>query len=164
MKIIILLFFLALLLSGCIDCGPQKELTIRLLINAYPDTFLLKKVTAPGAIDLSIFDAQVKSNASQSYYNQSRDFTVPISLNADSTTYIFEFENRTDTLTLFYSRDFYYKDGCGFVVDAKYPNTPFETKSTFKYVHVDYQSYILDEKIRPFGTSEGPGISIEVSL
>ncbi|GLU50688.1 hypothetical protein [Dyadobacter frigoris] len=161
MKIIMHIFFFTLLLSGCIDCGPQKELTIRLSIDA--DTFLLKKVTAPGAIDLSIFDEQVKNYTSHSY-SQLKDFTFPISLNADSTTYIFEFENRTDTLTLFYARDFSYKNGCGFVVDAKYPNSSFETKSTFKYVHVDYQSYILDEKIRPFGTSEGPGISIEASL
>ncbi len=163
MKIIIHLFLSALLLSGCIDCGPQKELTIRLSIGAYPDTFLLKKVTAPGAIDLNIFDQQIKNYTSHSY-SQSRDYTFPISLNADSTTYIFEFETRTDTLTLFYARDFHYKNGCGFVVDAKRPNSQFETKSTFKDVYVDYQSYILDEKISFLGPSEGSGISVQVSL
>lgn len=161
MKIILLFFLSAFLLSGCLDCGPQKELTIRLTMNA--DSFLLKRVTAPQAIDLSIFDEQLKNYPSQSYA-QSRDFTFPISLNADSTTYIFEFESRTDTLTLFYTREFSYKDGCGFVVDAKRPNSLFETKSTFKYVYVNYESYILDEKVSLFGPYEGDGISVEASL
>ncbi|MEO6684763.1 MAG: hypothetical protein ABIN24_02320 [Dyadobacter sp.] len=159
MKFILLILLSAFLLSGCIDCGPQAELSVRLSISSYPDTFQLKKVTAPGALDLSVF--QQKNGE---YNSTSGSFTFPISLNADSTTYIFEFKNRTDTLTLFYSRDFHYKDGCGFVVDAKRPSSIYETKSTFKNVYVDYQSYILDEKIGLFGPSEGSGISIEASL
>ena len=163
MKIILLLFLSALLLSSCIDCGPQRELTIQLSIEADADTFLLKKVTAPGAIDLSIFDKQVNSYDSQSYYARLRDFNFPISLNADSTTYIFEFENRTDTLTLFYTRDFSYKNGCGFVVDAERPASLTETKSTFKDVYVEYDSYIEDGNVSWLG-SGGGGIYVRASL
>ncbi|MCF0056717.1 hypothetical protein [Dyadobacter sp. CY356] len=164
MKIIFLLILSALLLNGCIDCGPQQELTIQLSIQAFPDTLLLKKITSPGAIDQSVFEEQTKNYSSKSYYAGSFDFTLPISLNADSTTYIFEFENRTDTLSLFYSRDFFHKDGCGFVVDAKRPASLTETKSTFKDVYVDYQSYILDGKVPVFGIKDGQGITVLVSL
>lgn len=164
MKIVLLLCLAALLMSGCIDCGPQKELTIQLSIQAFPDTFLLKKVTAPGAIDQSVFEEQTKNYYPKSYYVGSFDFTFPISLNADSTTYIFEFENRTDTLSLFYTRYFSYKDGCGFVVDVKRPGTLYETKTTFKDVYVDYQSYILDGNVPLFGNNNGQGIIVRVSL
>jgi hypothetical protein len=154
------LLLLILILYGCIDCGPQKELTVGINFNRGKDSLHLKKIEAIGALDQQIFEKQVVDfNTSQSF----PDLSLPISLNADSTTYIFEFDNRVDTLTLFYQRDFHYKNNCGFVTDTKRPASPYESKSTFQQVHVSYESYIK-YKVTLTSSLGGGGINVGVTL
>jgi hypothetical protein len=45
-------------------------------------------------------------------------YYLPVSLRADSVTYIFEHSLRTDTLTIFYSRNFFFEsERCGYEVE-----------------------------------------------
>lgn len=160
MKNLLPLLLLILILYGCTDCGPQKELTVGINFNKGKDSLHLKKIEAIGALDQQIFKKQVLD------FNTSKpfpDLSLPISLNADSTTYIFEFDNRVDTLTLFYQRDFHYKDHCGFVTDTKSPGTWRNSNSTFSKVNVSYESY-LRRDITLLSSSGGQGISANISL
>lgn len=146
---------------GCSDCGPQKELSASIYINKGKEHVIpLTKVYALGALDQQIFQKQVEDFNTG---NPFPSFNFPISLHADSTTYVFEFEIRTDTLTLFYKRDFYYKKNCGFVTDTQSPGTWRTSKSTFSEVNVSYQSY-LTRDITLTGSKGGEGISVNISL
>lgn len=160
MKNLLPLLLLILILYGCIDCGPQKELTVSINFNQGKDSLHLNKVEAIGALDQQIFQKQVVDFNTA---NPFPDLTLPISLNADSTTYIFEFDNRMDTLTLFYQRDFHYKNNCGFVTDTKRPASRYESKSTFKEVYVYYESYIKYD-ITFLSSLGGGGISLRITL
>lgn len=154
------LLMIILTLYGCIDCGPQQELSARINFLTAKDSLHLKQIYALGALDQKIFQEQT------AYFNRYDDFSLaglPISLLADSTTYVFAFDNRTDTLTLFYQRDFYYKDNCGFVVDTKRPAGREDTQSTFSRVNTYYESYIK-EKVTLTGGIGGGGITVNITL
>jgi hypothetical protein len=149
------LLLLILILYGCLDCGPQKELTVGINFNRGKDTLHLKKIEAIGAQNQQIFKKQVADfNTSEQF----PDLSLPISLNADSTTYIFEFDNRVDTLTLFYLRDFHYKNNCGFVTDTKRPLSLYPSRSTFQEVDVSYDSYVQYKL-----TLGGGGITVRIT-
>jgi len=160
MKKLLPLLFIIVVLYGCVDCGPQQELTVGINFHREKDSLHLNQVYALGALDQQIFNKQTED------FNNSRLFLTlafPISLLTDSTTYVFEFENRTDTLTLFYQRDFYYKKDCGFVVDTKKPARSEDSKSTFSKVNVSYDSYLM-EKVTFTGGTGGNGINVDVTL
>ncbi|MCE7068100.1 hypothetical protein [Dyadobacter sp. CY326] len=156
MKNTLPLLFLLVTLISCEHCGPQKELSLR--IDIQRDSLQLDSVSAIGALDQTVFQQQV-SNTTSGF----RRLDLPISLLADSTTYIFAYETRTDTLTVFYKRDFYYKDGCGFVVDAHAPASATQVKSTFKKAGISYEPYVRKER-RKWGVTGSDGISIFVEL
>lgn len=66
---------------------------------------------------------------------------LPINLNANSTTYIFERPSKTDTLTVFYAKKvFDTTPKCGYVLDLEAPKSGPYHKSTFKNVSVSYSS------------------------
>jgi hypothetical protein len=79
--------------------------------------------------------------ANDQYARNQWGFLLPLSLNADSVTYVLDFETRVDTCTVFYKRKFFYKDKCGFVFDIERTNT-VNSRTTFQDVQVTYQSYI----------------------
>ncbi len=160
MKKLLPLLFIILVLYGCTDCGPQQELSVSIRFDRTKDSLYLNQIHAIGALDQKSFKEQTE------YFNKYQEFSfagLPISLLADSTTYVFEFNNRTDTLTLFYQRDFYYKENCGFVVDTKRPTRPEESKSTFSAVEVFYDSY-LKKNITLTSADGGGGISLNITL
>ncbi len=160
MKKLLPLLFIILILYGCSDCGPQQELTVKVRFDRNKDSLRLNQIYAIGALDQKVFKEQTE------YFNKYQEFSLtglPISLLADSTTYVFEFYNRTDTLTLFYQRDFYYKENCGFVVDTKQPTRPQESKSTFSEVKVFYDSY-LKENITLTSADGDGGIGLNITL
>ena len=158
MKKLLPLLFIILVLYGCIDCGPQQELTARVNFSGVKDSIHLNQVYALGALDQQSFKKQTED------FNQLHSqLQFPISLLADSTTYVLEFDNRTDTLTLFYQRDFYYKKNCGFVVDTKRPARLEDSKSTFSQVNVFYDSYLM-ERITLTGGIGGGGINVNITL
>ncbi|MCF2446154.1 hypothetical protein L0657_19510 [Dyadobacter sp. CY345] len=160
MKKLLPLLFIILVLYGCTDCGPQQELSVRIRFDRTKDSLYLNQIQAIGALDQKVFKEQTE------YFNKYQEFSftgLPISLLADSTTYVFNFNNRTDTLTLFYQRDFYYKENCGFVVDTKRPAKLQETISTFSQVRAEYESYIMEEVTLKGGIG-GQGISLNITL
>ncbi len=138
------------LLQSCQECGPQKELTIELYISGKSNR--LNKITAIGALNEDAF-----KNFADNELKDSWNLQLPISLNSDTTTYIFAFEDRTDTLSIFHERSFYFEDGCGFVADVK----SAKGKSTFSYLNVYATSYIGQGKaLNPYSG----GISIRAQL
>jgi hypothetical protein len=156
MKPLLLILLLSPLLHSCKDCGPQQELDARVSISGQPSR--LNKAQAIGALSQDIFN-----NLADKELRTTHTFDVPISLHTDSTTYIFEFENRTDTLTIYYKRKFYHKDGCGFVVDLVESAGDRTYQSTFSKVDVSFQPYVLSERKR-FYKRYTTGIDINVIL
>lgn len=130
------------------ECGPQRELTFSLTINDSGNR--LNKITAIGALNNDSFINLTNGIPTQ-------PLQLPISLNADQTTYIFDFDNRTDTLTLSYKRLFYYEETCGFVVDVK----DVRGKSTFSFLDVYYTPFVGENK--GWGGYEG-GIFVDATL
>jgi len=161
MKKLLPLLLIIFALYGCTDCGPQQELSVRISINTGKDSIHLNQLYALGAVDQQVFQKQVAYFNKDQYF--SKQFELPISLLADSTTYVFGFNNRTDTLTLFYQRDFYYKDKCGFVIDTKQPARLENSISTFSQVHVNYESYLKEKFTFPSGIG-GNGIYLDITL
>ena len=156
MKNTLLFLFLLVILASCEHCGPQKELSLRIYLRG--DTLKLDSISALNALNQTAFREQIELQSPNS-----RQFDLPMSLLADSTTYIFAFKTRTDTLTVFYKRDFSYKNGCGFIVDAHSPDLPTKAKSTFSKVDVTYDPYVSNE-LPSFEYIGGNGISILVTL
>ena len=139
MKLFLILILVTPILTGCLECGPQKELTLSLSLAS--DTVRLKKVYAIGAKNQDVFQKQVKPELTRS-----QSFDLPFSLHADETTYVFEFETRIDSLTVYYNRLFSHKQDCGFIVDVEAPANGINYRSTFDKVGVEYQSYLNGRK------------------
>ncbi|GAB2783791.1 hypothetical protein GCM10027275_29800 [Rhabdobacter roseus] len=131
---------LSLALSSCKECGPQAEPMVSVQ-HIGRRTF--QSITALGAVNDSVF-RRIDSD----HYS----YQLPLSLLADSTTYLFVSETRVDTLTIRYRRLFYDEKGCGFVVDVappeeRYSNSDFQTifkgkYTTFEEVWIKYGSYV----------------------
>jgi hypothetical protein len=150
MKLLLLLFFLAATLISCYDCGPKAEPTLNLSVEAATHT--LQKVTALGAIsDLAFQSFQT---------GKDRGFgEVPLSLLQDSTTYLFYFEDRVDTLTLFYRRIFDVRRECGYYMDIA-PPAGRRFRSTFSQTEVSFSPYTGE--VKGFYTT-AYGISLRVA-
>lgn len=121
-------FILSILLltgsSGCEYCGPAAEPIVKFQFNP-------ASTTLPGS---SLFSRVFSPNGavSRSAVSASLPLSLPLSLTADSTTYIFVRPNRTDTLTVFYRRTFSYQSTkCGYVLDLDEPTGRRIMKSTF---------------------------------
>lgn len=137
--------------AGCYDCGPQAEPTISLSVS-FPTTDSLLRVSAMGAKSDSAF---------QQFFitNHSGAGQAPLSLLQDSTTYLFYFTDRVDTLTLFYERIFAARQECGYYVDIVEPKGP-RYHSTFRNVSATYSPYTGERKgIHSFAF----GISVIIS-
>ena len=130
-KVILLLTGLSLALSSCRECGPQAEPMVSV---EYIGRRTFQSITALGAVN----DSLLRRIDSDHY-----SYPLPLSLLADSTTYLFVSETRVDTLTIRYRRLFYDQKGCGFVVDiAKPAGYAPGHYTTFQRVEIDYGSYV----------------------
>jgi hypothetical protein len=57
---------------------------------------------------------------------------LPISLHADSVTYLFDGESRTDTLTIFYTRRFFFEsEKCGLVAEIENNTLERQVRTSF---------------------------------
>jgi len=150
-----------LILSGicaqsCIDCGPQAELTAR--INFSGDSIRLDSIYAQDARDQRPMNAHLPKTK-VSYL----ELDLPISLHSDTTTYIFRFPNRIDTLSIHYRRTFSYKGGCGFINDATEPSQGSHYESTFRSVDIIYAPYVRTGKVSWTDPVPGGGILIRIT-
>lgn len=142
MKHLLLIVFLSavITLQSCVDCGPQAELTAR--INFSRDSIRLDSIHALDAFNQQTMNAQLlKTKVSYLELN------LPISLRSDTTTYIFRFANRMDTLSIYYRRTFRYKGGCGFINNATEPSGEKHYESTFRSVEIIYDTYVRPGKL-----------------
>jgi hypothetical protein len=133
-----LFLIVACFATSCYDCGPQAEPLITLSVRAENHT--LQRVTALGAISDSVFN--------RFPFERNNGFgELPLSLLQDSTTYLFYFEDRVDTLTLFYKRIFDVRRECGYYVDIAPPTgRQYQYRSTFSATEVIYSPYVGEMK------------------
>lgn len=150
--------FLCLLLLpalyACTHCGPQAEPDA--LVFMHGDSLQLDSVYAIGAVSNQVTKGITTGNV------RSGQFKLPLSLHADSSSFVFKFRTRTDTLTIFYRREFYHKQACGFVVDLAKPNSGSETKSSFQSVRIAYYPYVY--RAKNMFSGESSGIYININL
>jgi hypothetical protein len=101
------------------DCFPSKEPELKVIFSQATPSF--QRVYGLGG----------NGNISR------RDgyYYLPVSLRADSITYIFEHPPRTDTLTILYSRNFFYEsERCGYEVEL----LESEVHTTFTQASVSF--------------------------
>jgi len=119
----------AFLLAACTDeCLPAREPELRVSFLLLPNT---------PAVEVS----RVYTPEGREVAFRNGNYYLPLSLHADSVTYVFESPNRSDTLTLFYQRNFYFESRrCGYVVEMGPRNggNGRDHRSTFEAVDVTY--------------------------
>lgn len=134
MKRFYLVFMLwgSMSLYGCETCGVTSEPTLTVATtNGTPMN--TTKVRAIGT---------TKEIVAQTAFSASTVLTLPINLNANSTTYILEQPTRQDTLTVFYKKRIYnVSTKCGYILDLIEPDSGPQIKSTFKAVDIRYDRY-----------------------
>ncbi len=134
-------------------CGIIAEPTLSLnFINMATPKF--KNIKIVGASK----DLPNSGTATPSISGQYGNIILPINLNANNTTYIFEQPNKTDTLTVYYQ--VVVKEislTCGNILDID--STTTKPKSTFKKVTAQYGTYY---QIRNWGGTIN-GLTVNVS-
>ena len=122
--------------QSCIDCGPQAELSARIYFGE--DSLILDSIYALNAVSQEAIRQQTDNFIPRHYYS----ISLPISLVSDTTTYVFRFAERIDTLSIYYQRVFRYKGGCGFITDAHEPATVNQYYSTFSKTEIHYDTFV----------------------
>ena len=138
----LLLLVLPWIATSCYDCGPMGEPLVNISLSPRNQ---LVRVSALGAKSDSLFN---RGLSEYGYHG-----LLPISLLQDSTTFLFYFPDRVDTLTLYYERVFDLDSQCGFYNDVKAPKRGPNYRTTFKEVNVEYHSYLGPTSI------SNPGLS-----
>ncbi len=155
-KIIHTFFFLGGMvgLAGCYDCGPRAEPTISLSVSrSETPTSSLQSVSAIGVKSDSLFrQFSIKGSSGSGQ--------LPLSLLQDSTTYLFYFADRVDTLTLFYKRIFDTCSECGYYLDIAEPDGP-HFHSTFSNTTATYYPYT--GKVEGLNGSGAYGILVDAT-
>lgn len=142
--------------QNCIDCGPQAELSVR--IHFESDSLKLDSVYALNAVSQDAIIQQTSDFTPRNYFR----ISLPISLVSDTTTYVFRFAERIDTLSIYYQRIFRYKGGCGFITDAQKPSAGKGYHSTFSKTDIYYETYVNPD-VQPWTNTE-PGAGISISI
>ena len=124
----------AFLLAACNDeCLPAYEPELRVLFLLSPNT---------PAVEVS----RIYTPEGREVPFREGNYYLPLSLHTDSVTYVFESPNRSDTLTLFYRRNFYFESRrCGYVVEIqpRLDGTGDYYRGTFDRVEVAYSTRTL---------------------
>jgi hypothetical protein len=112
-----LLVLVSSALWSCQDCGPTDEPILTLTLQSQT-TFRIDTLYGIGATGQPALETQF-SNGLKSPA-QYATFQLPLNLNADSTRYALLIDGHLETITVFYVRDFYYRNNtCGYVFDLK---------------------------------------------
>ena len=121
MRYFLIWLLAGLLLAGCKDeCFYAKE----------PELTLVVEASCPFRRIYSADGRDVPTRGGQP--------VLPLSLHADSVTYLFDSENRTDTLTILYTRRvFFESERCGLV-------TEFEHRTQERWVRTSFDdAYVV---------------------
>lgn len=106
-------------LNSCENCGPTAEPRLLLSLND----------SVSGVLD-TLYAPNSKGQLPPQPYGNNSPFrtgsqiTLPINLNADSTQYVFKLRGSQDTVTVYYRRDFSFRNRkCGYVIDLFEPRS-----------------------------------------
>ncbi len=115
MRYFLIWLLAGLLLASCKDeCFYPKEPALGLLVYG-GGTF--RRIYSPDGRDVPTRNGQP---------------VLPISLHADSVTYLFDGESRTDTLTIFYTRRFFFEsEKCGLVAEIENNTLERQVRTSF---------------------------------
>ena len=158
-------FFLLLIISfcslfglvSCEECGPSAEPLLHLSVAW----------TTPGKVDTlyalnsqNPLPAQPYSTTGVTSYN---GFELPLNLNADNSRYVFLRNGRRDTLTVYYKRDYGYRNTkCGYVLDLA---APVGQQATITRGTIQSISYLRNNYQRTFfSRATDAGIYLSVQL
>lgn len=103
-------------LTSCEECGPSAEPLLHLSLSW----------TTPGKVDTLYALNSQNPLPTQPYsttgLTTSNRFELPLNLNADSSRYVFLQNGHRDTLTVYYKRNYAYRNTkCGYVLDLTPP-------------------------------------------
>jgi hypothetical protein len=119
---------LGFLLAGCRDdCHSSREPELQVYVS--PDPLVpfqgFQKVYAPGGKEVPLRQGQ---------------YFLPVSLHADSVTYLFQSAGKLDSLTIFYTRRFFFEsEKCGFVAELEHFRPGRTVRTTFSNVQVQFR-------------------------
>lgn len=155
MKIKVFIIFLGVLscLSCTEECGVTSEPTLSLQFSLLRSKPIFTKIRAVGSTK-DIPSEGVKSSSKMSY----GDLHLPLNLNESQTTYIFEQQGRTDTLTVFYTTNVQNFRRCGYVLEIAKPTTGRTILSSFKRAEVQYNGYYSS-----YQSGTGGGINVQIA-
>ena len=138
LSLLLVLASLVALLTGCENCGPSTEPSLQVNVSW----------TTAGKVDTLYALGSQRPLPTQPYsttgltnYSQ---FVAPLNLNADSSQYVFGQNGRKDTLTVFYKRNYSYRDtNCGYVIDLTAPlgKQVYATRGKVESVNYEQNSY-----------------------
>lgn len=151
-------FLLCFVLSCTEECGIIAEPTLAIIFPFTANKPVFTKIRAINGIK-EIPKEGVKSSTIHSY----GDIYLPLNLNADHTTYIFEQLNRVDTLTIFYQKNIYDRNKkCGYIVDLEAPKLGNKIVSSFKRTQAEYYGYYSKQKSFTYREGGG-GIVVQIN-
>lgn len=144
-------------LVSCEECG----------ISAEPLLNLTVAWTTPGKVDTlyalnsqNPLPAQPYSTTGVTTYN---GFQLPLNMNADNSRYVFLRNGRRDTLTVYYKREYAYRNTkCGYTLDL---TAPVGQQATITRGTIQSISYLKNNYQRTFFTrATDAGIYLSVKL
>jgi hypothetical protein len=147
-------------LTGCEDCGLTDEPS--LLLNIQSQTaFRIDTLYGIGAV------GKLLQTVSSLPTGQYTSWQLPLNLNADSTRYVLRIDGRMEAVTVFYKRNFYYRNRhCGYVFDLEKPatNRSQQAQTTRgKILSVDYRQNSFNSSfLRPATSTTGMYLSISL--
>ena len=123
------IFFIltGLVLTGCRDeCFYSREPELAVVMTPDPmgENFRFEKIYSPGGKEV---------------VSRQGKYFLPVSLHADSVTYLFQSPGRIDSLTIFYTRRFFFEsEKCGFVAELENVSTGRPVRTTFRSAWVTF--------------------------
>ncbi len=139
---------LATLFVACEDCGLTDEPELQLSLQS-TKSIQIDTVYAVGAV-------KALSNSSVKASGQYVSLTLPLSLHADSTQYKLRLNGRTETITVFYRRNFSYKSKkCGYVVNLYAPYGKEANTTAGKVINAGYSQTIYKSGFLSGGSPTG---------
>lgn len=126
MKYILTILFLANLFQSCTKCGDNSEPHADIHFNNVD--MEVDSIKALHSDDFILFEVK------------NRGF--PLSMVSDTTTYLFFKDDKIDTISIQYKRNFTYQsDECGFIINlSDFQNLPQTTFDSIKF-YIGYYEY-----------------------
>ena len=140
------------------ECGITAEPTLAIQFSFLRNKPNFTEIRALGSTK-NISTEGIEASTQEIY----GDMYLPLNLNDDHTTYIFEQLNRVDTLTIFYQKNVYsVNKKCGYILDLVAPKSGSKIVSTFKRTQAEYYGYYSKQKSFTYREGGG-GIVVQIN-